>query len=255
VPCAARRFLLILSLLFLGIGPVTAQQCASRTTLRSFATVYEHPPRYVTGAGLQGTQTDQLPPGTPVFICRQLTVDFGFASKVWVQIQYRVGSQGWRNGWIAQESVAARRAPDLWQRLLDNVIAAADAQTSPGNDEQFPPPLPPGANSQVSSTDVAWGDLATLYGPLFAALLLGIAAKVGVDCLDDWNNVALRRDKTRDHVRNGLIAILVSPIVFLGFLNAGQFPTAKQTFMVLALLAFQNGFFWQTVLKKNQPKA
>ncbi|HMK21931.1 MAG TPA: hypothetical protein VK466_06325 [Terriglobales bacterium] len=251
----ARTSLLVMSLVLLGSAPVVAQQCTTRTTLKSFATVYENPPHYLTGAGLQGTRTDQLPPGTAVFICRQQNVDFGFSSRVWVQIQYRIaGTQGWRNGWIPQESLTARAAPDLWHRLLDNVIAPAEAQTPPASDEELPPPLPAGA-TPVSSNDVAWGDLATLYGPLFAALLLGIFAKVGVDCLDDWNNVTLRREKARDHVRNGLIAILVSPIVFLGFLNAGQFPTAKQTFMVLALLAFQNGFFWQTVLKKSPQKA
>jgi len=252
---AARTSLFVLSLLFLGFGPVAAQQCTSRTTLKSSAIVYENPPRYVTGAGLQGRQTDQLPPHTTVFICRQQTVDFGFATRIWVQIQYRLGSQGWRNGWIAQDSLTSRRTPDPWRRLLDNLVGPAEAQASSSPEEELPPPLPPGATLEISSNDLAWADLATLYGPLFAALLLGIAAKVGVDCLDDWNNVTQRREKTRDHVRNGLIAILVSPIVFLGFLNAGQFPTAKQTFMVLALLAFQNGFFWQTVLKKNPPKA
>jgi hypothetical protein len=244
-----------MSVLLLGLGPAAAQQCATRTTLKSFATVYENPPHYVTGAGLQGNRTDQLPPGTAVFICRQENVDFGFSSRVWVQIQYRAGGQGWRNGWIPQESLPAPRTVDLWQRLLDNVIAPAGAQAPPGSNEELPPPLSSEAPSPASTNDIAWSDLATLYGPLFAALLLGILAKVGVDCLDDWSNVTVRRDKMRDHMRNGLIAILVSPIVFLGFLNAGQFPTAKQTFMVLALLAFQNGFFWQTVLKKSPQKA
>jgi hypothetical protein len=244
-----------MSVLLLGLGPAVAQQCTTRTTLKSFATVFQNPPRYVTGTGLQGARTDQLPPGTAVFICRQENVDFGFSSRVWVQIQYRAGSQGWRNGWIPQESLAARQSPDLWKRLLDNVIAPAEAQTPPGSDGELPPPLSSEAAAPLSTNDIAWSDLATLYGPLFTALLLGIVAKVAVDCLDDWNNLTVRRDKMRDHMRNGLIAILVSPIVFLGFLNAGQFPTAKQTFMVLALLAFQNGFFWQTVLKKSPQKA
>ncbi len=48
-------------------------------------------------------------------------------------------------------------------------------------------------------------------------------------------------------------AVLVSPIVFLGFLTAGQFGSSKQTFLLLSLLAFQNGFFWQTVLKRDRP--
>jgi hypothetical protein len=91
-----------------------------------------------------------------------------------------------------------------------------------------------------------------LYGPLFVALVLGILAKIGVDCLDDWHKLSLRKRTLRGQVRNGLIAILVSPIVFLGFLNTGQFPAVRQTFIVLMLLAFQNGFFWQAVPKKGE---
>lgn len=41
-----------------------------------------------------------------------------------------------------------------------------------------------------------------------------------------------------------------SPIVFLGFMDAGKFDSSQhQTFFVLLMLSFQNGFFWQTILK------
>jgi hypothetical protein len=93
-------------------------------------------------------------------------------------------------------------------------------------------------------------DLISLYAPLFIAMLLGMSAKAAVDWLDASDNAVLRQ-----HVRNTFTAFLVSPIVFLGFLNAGQFSTSRQTFIVLCLLAFQNGFFWQTVLKKDRPHA
>jgi len=43
-------------------------------------------------------------------------------------------------------------------------------------------------------------------------------------------------------------------IPFLGLLSAGQFSGEKQTFIVLTLLAFQNGFFWQTVLKRESDR-
>ena len=79
-------------------------------------------------------------------------------------------------------------------------------------------------------------------------MVLGMLAKAVVDWLDEpgWSSI-------RPHVRSGLIALLVSPIVFLGFLNAGQFSVSTQAFLVLMLLAFQNGFFWQTVLKRADP--
>ena len=54
---------------------------------------------------------------------------------------------------------------------------------------------------------------------------------------------------------SGAMAIVVSPIVFLGFITAGQFNSSSQTFLVLALFAFQNGFFWQTVLKRSPADA
>jgi hypothetical protein len=90
----------------------------------------------------------------------------------------------------------------------------------------------------------------TLYRPLFIAMLIGVVAKATVDWLDASDNSVLRQ-----HIRNAVTAFLVSPIVFLGFLNAGQFSTSRQTFIVLCLLAFQNGFFWQTVLKKDNRQA
>lgn len=85
--------------------------------------------------------------------------------------------------------------------------------------------------------------------PLFVAMLLGMIVKAGVDLLD-----APDKSLKKDPLRNAVVAVLVSPIVFLGFLNVGQFSASPQTFIVLWLLAFQNGFFWQTVLKRNVQK-
>jgi hypothetical protein len=91
------------------------------------------------------------------------------------------------------------------------------------------------------------GELWTLYGPLFLAMLLGMTAKGLVDYLDASGDTST----LWEHSRNAFVAVLVSPIVFLGFLTAGQFSTSTQTFLVLSLLAFQNGFFWQSVLKRE----
>jgi hypothetical protein len=99
------------------------------------------------------------------------------------------------------------------------------------------------------SSPVPLSDLGMLYWPLFVAMLLGMIAKAGVDLLD-----APDKSLKKEHLRNAVVAVLVSPIVFLGFLSAGQFSASPQTFIVLWLLAFQNGFFWQTVLKRNVQK-
>ena len=79
-------------------------------------------------------------------------------------------------------------------------------------------------------------------------MLFGMIAKAVVDYLDAPGS----KHALREHSRNALVAVLVSPIVFLGFLTAGQFSASTQTFIVLWLLAFQNGFFWQTVLKRER---
>ena len=115
-----------------------------------------------------------------------------------------------------------------------------------------PPGIPPSMEGVVLSAEngtgaIAWGDLLKLYAPFFVAMLIGMVAKTIVDYLDAWDKTAIWV-----HLRNGMTSVLVSPIVFLGFLTAGQFGTSKQTFIVLSLLAFQNGFFWQTILRKDQ---
>jgi hypothetical protein len=143
------------------------------------------------------------------------------------------------------------------------LIAVAYASNSPlgeGQQSEWKLGKPPKETAPNADSDsVASGDnrasatlddLFTLYGPLFIAMLFGMIAKATVDWLDASDNSVLRQ-----HVRNAFTAFLVSPIVFLGFLSAGEFSTSRQTFIILCLLAFQNGFFWQTVLKKDSPRA
>ncbi len=78
-------------------------------------------------------------------------------------------------------------------------------------------------------------------------MVLGMLAKAIFDALDE------HKPSWLEHLRHGAMAIVVSPMVFLGFITAGQFSGNSQTFLVLALFAFQNGFFWQTVLTRNGP--
>lgn len=115
-----------------------------------------------------------------------------------------------------------------------------------------PPSLPsakssPGTVLDTPPESASLAEQIVLYGPLFLAMLLGMLAKALFDLLDDT------QPAWREHLRHGAMAIVISPIVFLGFITAGQFNSSSQTFLVLALFAFQNGFFWQTVLKRNPP--
>ncbi len=243
----------------------SAQRCSERAIVTSAADLYERPPRYTTGVGWQGNRIAVLPANTQVYICSSRSVDFGFSSKVWHEVAF-LSDRRWRYGWVSQDNVrpwqGGSRDGNLY-RPTSGVAFAAEAP-SPSSGEAVgwslgdtPPPAPPppsagGPGSPgVEASSVTFGDLGVLYTPLFLAMLLGMMAKAFVDYLDAVDT----RHALKEQARNGLVAVLVSPIVFLGFLTAGQFGSSKQTFLVLSLLAFQNGFFWQTILKRDHPPA
>jgi len=229
--------------------------------------VYRAPPRFITGVGWQGERIDVLRGGTQVLQCRESSVTFGFSSKTWAQVAYRQAS-GWRYGWVLQENMRfvwndGNQPSTLiadWSAILPVGLAlAAEGAAASQEKWEIPdvapaPSAAPGA--EAKSTPVqeipvnAPGllELLTLYWPLFCAMILGMVVKACVDLIDDWNKAL-----AFVHLRQGIVALLVSPIVFLGFLNAGNFEGSKQTFLVLLLLAFQNGFFWQTVLRRAPP--
>jgi hypothetical protein len=238
----------------------SAQKCERRAITTAVADVYENPPRYTTGVGWQGRRITGLPRGTQLYICAEQNVDFGFSSKLFYQIAYKTDK--WKYGWILADQIklawSELRESDVASRVA--LITAAFADAPPAPTPQKPewqigaaPPVPAAgvengsAPSAAENALVSWSNLGALYGPLFLAMLLGMVAKGLMDCLNAATKAALR-----EHLRTGFSAILVSPIVFLGFLNAGQFSASTQAFVVLSLMAFQNGFFWQTVLKREE---
>jgi hypothetical protein len=223
------------------------------------ADVYENPPRYTTGVGWQGRRIAELPVGSQLYICTEQNVDFGFSTKVFYQIAYKTDK--WKYGWILADLIKMVRGGFLEMDFASRyaLITGAFADEPPASTAQATewklgaaPPVP-GARVETASApppaeaaSMSWNNLGALYGPLFAAMLLGMVAKGVMDCLNAATRAALK-----EHLRTGFSAVLVSPIVFLGFLNAGQFSASTQAFVVLSLLAFQNGFFWQTVLKRE----
>ncbi len=178
-----------------------------------------------------------------------------------VQIAYHGANRDWRYGWVLKDTVTilTSRLRETDSTNTYSLIAVAYAGEPPATSQEKtawklgPPPVAPPQQSEEKNASVAkepgpasLSDLGELYWPLFVAMLLGMLAKAGVDWLDASDKAMMWQ-----HLRNAVVSVLVSPIVFLGFLSAGQFSTSTQTFVVLCLLAFQNGFFWQTVLKRN----
>lgn len=209
----------------------------------------------MTGRGWQGNRIAYLNSNTQVYKCkREQPIEFGFSSVVWVQIAF-LDSNQWKYGWILQGNIKP------WGMLNDielypnpSLIAVAMAVEQGSNNWTLGEPPPAPASQSVSNlaptgdntSSASLSEQLKLYGPLFVAMLIGMIAKGMVDWLDTSDSAVLKM-----HLRNACVALFVSPIVFLGFLSAGQFSTSNQTFLVLCLLAFQNGFFWQTVLKRN----
>lgn len=282
------RWLWIGLLAGLWLVSAQAQTCAQKATLTASTDVYKELPRYVTGLGWQGARSDRLPADSVVWICQDRAVDFGFSSKTWSQVGYRAprNTDPWRFGWVLKEQwrpaprTPARQSMGDTGLQLAGYTAKATTKppsasppealpatptdtpsdtppevppTAPPTDNADTPPNLPAVKSGTGTTldtppeSASLSEQIVLYGPLFVAMLLGMLAKALFDLLDD------AKPSWREHLRHGAMAIVISPIVFLGFITAGQFNSTSQTFLVLALFAFQNGFFWQTVLKRNPP--
>jgi hypothetical protein len=234
--------------------------CNRRGRIIQDTDVYQQVPSFVTGSGWRGERIATLRGNTPVYVCGERNVAFGFSTKTWVQIAFESASKNWQYGWVLKEyiTMASSGHREIAIGAASFPIAVAFAGEPPAVQAKDawtlgpPPALPPLQSDEKSVSSVkesgstSLSDLGELYWPLFVAMVLGMLAKAGVDWLDAADSSTMWQ-----HLRNAVVAILVSPIVFLGFLSAGQFSTSTQTFVVLCLLAFQNGFFWQTVLKRN----
>jgi hypothetical protein len=258
----SKRCLAAIIVIMLLVPALSAAQstCNRRGRITQDTDVYQQIPSYVTGSGWRGDRIATLRGNTQVYVCGERSVAFGFSARTWVQIAFESANRSWQYGWVLKEYVtmASSGRPETAIGAASFPIAVAFAGELPAGQATDawtlgpPPALPPLHSDDKSTSGIketsstSLSDLGELYWPLFVAMLLGMLAKAGVDWLDAADSSTMWQ-----HLRNAVVAILVSPIVFLGFLSAGQFSTSTQTFVVLCLLAFQNGFFWQTVLKRN----
>ncbi len=232
----ARGLLLLAMIVLLGpssgvaqsLGPCEGPQTTTTTT---DVQLFWGPPTFSTGGSWTLSNVKQvLPKGISVRICERLWVGFVFGKKLWLRIASEKGE-----GWISGENTVAQllRGTTQGERRLkastallwiSPAYAEGSAASTPANPSQAP-----------------------FYLFAFIALLMGMAMKGLFDHVEQ--GILLK-----PYLRQTSKAFIVSPMVFLGFAQAGNIPLGDNAFVVFLCFAFQNGFFWQTILvKKTSP--
>ncbi len=212
--------------------------CPRKGRVTTAADVFDRPPALNTQAGWQaGSKLATLAVGTIVQICHEINVGFIGGRKTWYQIQYD-GARGWVFSGAIQTPLAGGVVPSAGYRMLGGGIlsvAVASAETG----------MPNGIPEQ--------SQFYIFYGLLFLVTLCGMFGKVVYDEMEHLSDTRSVADGLRRclNARKWIKAALVAPIVFLTFLQMGKatLPAAPDVSALIGFcLAFQNGFFWQTVI-------
>src|SRR5262245_42183519 len=215
----SRNILLVIVFSFLLTHSALAN-CDKPAITSKNATVYDDVPQFYTGQGwVMGKKVKDLSKGSQIWICAERTVGFLVGRKPWLQISE--GKDRPPIGWIFGEDAdksASRSNPSL------SLIPTAEAQ-----DIKNASPVPAPANP-----------VAVLS---FFAMVLGMMAK------ELFDRAMGTRLKMKSYLRRLLPALVISPVVFSAMLQANiPIPDNKGLAALLAW-AFQNGFFWQSLVK------
>ena len=263
VRAASARLVPALAVAWLALvasSPSPAQQCKDKAVTLREAAVYERPATsFNTASGwVYGTPAAVLASDVKVFVCASRTVRFGLIAQDWLQVAYWNG-QKWQHGWVVADSLkvgALESGTRLVWSIIDRLLPAARAEappvisTNPPADAAVPPPpeTAPGADLFAAEGSA----LPQFYATLFACMILGMAGKVLFDALTaagpvDW--------KARG--RGAVVPVLVSPIIFLGIMKSADATASAEltSFISLACVAFQNGFFWHTLFDRSSGSA
>ncbi len=202
--------------------------CDRIAIVRSQAPVYDRAPSFSSAQGWKtGNRVAMLEPGSRVRICEQIEVGLFFNKKRWYEIIFGENQRGWiYAGYLEMASIQSH--PAFYQALLGPSPAyAADDLPDAG--------LP------------SFGRTALLLAS-FVCVLLGMVAKVAHDALSN-----ARPDQPLGKViglRRLVLPLILAPMVFAGFLQFGDMTIpsrgGEKAVVVFLIMAFQNGFFWQT---------
>lgn len=205
-------------------------------------TVHRQPPTFSTGQGWTlAPVLKTLPTGTTVWICERRFVGFIGGRRLWLRIQFDEPRQ---EGWIPGEDTLGARTVDGTQNALGQWMSRLFVSRARADDG----PVSPSTGSDLALSEEyrpgAW-QLPVFYFVMFVFVLFGIAAKSVFDNFKPgvsfWTCLG-----------NSPRAFVVAPIVVLFVARATDAGLGSLTSgtLITFLTAFQNGFFWQTVLVK-----
>jgi hypothetical protein len=262
-PCrvASRRLACALAAACLALGASAqawGQACKDKAVTLRDASVYERPATsFNTASGwVYGTPAAVLAGNVKVFVCATRTVSFGPIAQDWLQIAYWNG-QKWQHGWVVADGVkvGTRQSgtgslASIVERMLPLSAAYAQAPpvitTSPPGDAAAPPP--PEAAPSAEFATAEGSALPQFYGMLYACMILGMLGKVLFDAVTEAGAVDWRA-----RGRGAVVPLLVSPIIFLGIMKSVDATASAEltSFISIACVAFQNGFFWHTLFDRT----
>ena len=225
-------------LFFLVLSSDVNAQCEMKGTTVRDTKVYNRAPHFYTGSGWKlGDIVTTLPANTNVMICEKIEIGHLLNKKTWYRIQYNNNT-----GWVYSNDLRVSWNKDKRFRnaYLDfSFVSNAYAQSKESSGDN---PLP---SSTVS--------LVLLYLCMFILILSGMFAKLVFDEIDSLEELSIRNCLK---MKKCIKAIIVAPLVFLAFLKTADFTSNAEIIglIVIACIAFQNGFFWQTVLHTNLKK-
>ena len=232
--------LLILAILLFGQNLAFAQDCSKTSTTNAPTIVYDRAPQFSSGGGWTlGEKITTLAKGKTVHICEERSVGLFFSKQVW----YRILLDNRQFGWVFKGNLTLSMRNRDSDEYIFSIFGEAFAQPVDESDEPVAEPPPP-PNSY---------GLVLFFFFAFVVIIVGMIAKVVFDQIDKASALKIR--ELLDW-RKCIKALIVSPIVFGTFLAIANFENLDQTQVIVILLsAFQNGFFWQTVLPTASKKA
>jgi hypothetical protein len=235
---AARAILF--SLAVMNATYALSADCGARSTVAAATNVYDREPVFSSRTGWTlGDPIAKLNAGDTVFVCAENSVGIFFNKQTW----YRINFNGHEFGWIPADFInVSDQRPDARQpnrSLLSGLLVGpAYAQEAPARADDNAAPPPPGFSLKL------------LMLISFVFIILGIFAKVTFDEIEKNKSFGWRQVID---LRKCVKGIVVSPMVFITFLAAGNFAFANEVAVVIFFcLAFQNGFFWQTVIPSSK---